>query len=291
MVMGKISNALDFILLNIGFSELNADWNWRDIYSPFARIYYVKEGEAKTRINNEVYHLRPKHLYLTPPFTLHDDECDNCFSLFYIHFFENVFDKESIFEKYDFPVEISASPLDLLLIENLLEINPDRHLQSIDPEQYDNPPTFSHYLAANKQIALHTIIETQGILYQLVAKFIKHAVPKSGNKDHRISKCLQFIHENSGKNISISQLADIACLTEDHFIRVFKKEVNTTPLRYINLKKTEKAQLLLLTTDIPIRDIAFELSMDNISYFNRIFKQYTGKTPSAYRNEYIHDVI
>ena len=284
--MEKISSALDFILLNIGFLDLNANWNWRDIYSPFARIYYVKEGEAKTRINDRVYHLKPKRLYLTPPFTLHDDECDSHFSLYYIHFFENVFDKESIFDIYDFPVEISASLLDLLSVERLMEINPGRHLQNIDPKQYDNPPAFSRYLAANKRMPLHTILESQGILYQLMAKFIEHAAFKSESKDHRVSKCLRFIHENTNKDISISQLANIACLTEDHFIRIFKKEVNTTPLKYINLKKTERARLLLLTTDIPIRDIAFELSMDNISYFNRIFKQYTGKTPSAYRNEY-----
>lgn len=59
-----------------------------------------------------------------------------------------------------------------------------------------------------------------------------------------------------------------------------------TPLKYINLKKIEKAQLLLLTTDISIRDIALELAMDNISYFNRMFKLHIGKTPTEYRAEY-----
>jgi AraC-like DNA-binding protein len=41
--------------------------------------------------------------------------------------------------------------------------------------------------------------------------------------------------------------------------------------------------LLLLTTDMPVRDVAFELAIDNVSYFNRIFKQHTGTTPSGYR--------
>lgn len=104
--------------------------------------------------------------------------------------------------------------------------------------------------------------------------------------DERVNKCLQYIHENVDKNITISDLADIACITEDHFIRIFKKEVNCTPIKYINLKKLEKAQLLLLTTDMPIKDIAFELSADNISYFNRSFKNHTGKTPGQYREEF-----
>lgn len=78
-------------------------------------------------------------------------------------------------------------------------------------------------------------------------------------------------------------MANIACISEDHFTRLFKKAMNYTPVRYINLKKIEKAQLLLLTTEMSIRDIAFDLSVDNISYFNRIFKEYTETTPSNYK--------
>jgi YesN/AraC family two-component response regulator len=57
-------------------------------------------------------------------------------------------------------------------------------------------------------------------------------------------------------------------------------------MKYINLKKIEKAQFLLLTTGMSVRDVALELAMDNISYFNKLFKQHTGKTPGAYRSEY-----
>ena len=284
--MYDIGDNLDFILLNIGYSELNANWNWRNVYSPFARIYYVKGGEARTKIGGKLYILKPGHIYLTPPFTLHNDECDGYFSLYYIHFYERAMNKESVFDKYDFPVGIKAESLDLLLTERLLKINPERHLSNIDPELYDNLPNFSQYIADNNKIPLHSIIETQGILYQLIAKFFETAKVKSDNKDSRITSGLKYIHENTDKDISIDQLADIACITKDHFIRIFKKEMKCTPLKYINLKKIEKAQLLLLTTDISIRDIALELAIDNISYFNRMFKQHVGQTPSGYRSEY-----
>lgn len=279
------SDNLNFILLNVGYSEMNANWNWKSVYSPFARIYHVTGGEARTYIGDKVYDLKPGHIYLTPPFTLHDDECDSYFSLYYIHFYEKAINKESIFDKYEFPIGIEASSLDLQLTERLMSINPNRHLSHLDPEKYDNPPTFSQYIADSNKMPLQSIIETQGILYQLISRFFSQAQIKSG-KDIRISKCLQFIHENTDKDISIKQLADLSYITEDHLIRIFKKELNCTPLKYINLKKIEKSQLLLLTTDMTIRNIAFELSIDNISYFNRIFKQHTGKTPGQYREEY-----
>lgn len=84
----NMSDNVTFMLLNVGYAELNADWNWQQIYSPFARIYYVKEGGARTKIGNDTCVLKPHHLYLTPPFSLHDDECDGHFALFNIHFFE-----------------------------------------------------------------------------------------------------------------------------------------------------------------------------------------------------------
>lgn len=278
---------LDLILLNIGYSQLHADWNWQNIYSPFARIYYVTEGMARTKIKDKVYTLEPNHLYLTPPFTLHDDECDNYFSLYYIHFYEKAINKESIFDKYNFPVDLAAIDLDLSLIERLQTINPNRHLTDIDPKHYDNPPTFSQNLANSINTPLHLQIETQGILYQLMSRYLEFRSLKLGNKDSRIDKSLKYIHENINDEISISQLADIACLTEDHFIKLFKKEVSYTPLQYILQKKIEKAQLLLITSNMQIREIAAELSIDNVSYFNRLFKKYTQMTPTEYKMQLI----
>jgi AraC-like DNA-binding protein len=276
----------DFILLNIGYSELNANWNWKNVYSPFARLYYVKAGTARTYIRDKAYLLEPGCLYLTPPFSLHNDECDSYFSLYYIHFYEKSIDKESVFDKYDFPVKIQASLLDLQLIERLHNLNPDRYLVNIDPQSYDNPPTFSRDIAYNSNLPHHILLETQSILSILMARFIEFKVRKTVDKDIRLNKSLQYIHEHINRNISICDLATVSCVSDDHFIRLFKNEMGQTPLKYINSKKIEKAQLLLLTTNSPIRDIALDLSVDNISYFNKLFKQYTGKTPVEYRKEY-----
>ena len=81
-------------------------------------------------------------------------------------------------------------------------------------------------------------------------------------------------------------LADQACITKDHFIRLFKKEVGMTPVQYISQKKIEKAQLLLVTENMSIKEISFLLSYDDHSYFNRLFKKITGTSPQDYRNEY-----
>ncbi len=282
--MHKLINNLNFALLNIGFVELNSNWNWKKIYSPFARIYYVTGGRAKTYIDGKTHILKSGNLYLIPPFTLHDDECDDFFALYYIHFYEKVNNKEPLFDKFDFPVEIGADSLIKLLIERLLDINPHRELRHIDPQIYDNMPTFSRYIARNNILPQHFFLETQSILCLLIARFLAFSQLKDRYKDERISKCMQYIHENIDKDISLDQLANISYVSKDHLTRIFKKETGYTPIKYLNSKKIEKAQLLLLTTNLSVCDIAIKLSIDNIPYFDRLFKQFSGMTPCSYRN-------
>jgi AraC-like DNA-binding protein len=73
-------------------------------------------------------------------------------------------------------------------------------------------------------------------------------------------------------------------LTKDHYIRLFRKQTGFTPNVYITNKKMERAELLLLSTDIPIKQIASDLGYEDLSYFIRLFKKYANTTPLQYRN-------
>lgn len=130
------------------------------------------------------------------------------------------------------------------------------------------------------------MIETQGILSQLISRFLARRTEKLESKDLRINIALQYIHENIHNNIQLDNLSDLLHISNDHFIRIFKSEMKYTPLKYITMKKIEKAQLLLLTTNLSVKNIAYELSYDNISYFTRLFKSYTNKTPVEYRSNF-----
>ncbi|MGD1946437.1 MAG: helix-turn-helix domain-containing protein [Croceivirga sp.] len=55
------------------------------------------------------------------------------------------------------------------------------------------------------------------------------------------------------------------------------------PNRFIQMKRIERAQLLLLTTNDTLEVIAEKVGLNNFSYFSRIFKKITGITPGKYR--------
>ena len=182
-----------------------------------------------------------------------------------------------------FPFEVKMNELDEILIRRLLTINPGRELRRSDPETYDNLPTLIQNIVRNDQLHLCAIVETKGILLQLFSRFLEKATLKQETTDNRIVKVVRYIRENINRNIGINELAELCYLTKDHFIRLFKKEMRCTPLQYINQKKIEKAQLMLIISDKSIKDIAYELSFDNISYFYRLFRRLTGIPPSRYK--------
>jgi AraC-like DNA-binding protein len=270
---------LNLILLNAARKEHRADWNWKGVNSPFARMYMVESGVATVLMPDGRHVIHPGKLYLIPSSVTHGYENDSLFTLYYIH----VYEESSIFDRLSFPFEVDASELDLILVRRLLAINPGRELARSDPDSYDNMPTLIHHLARSGQIAFHSSVETRGILLQLFSRFLDRATVKQHITDRRIDGILRFISENLHRNIPISELAAQSFLSNDHLIRLFKKELHCTPVQYINLKKIERARLQLIIGNRSIKDIAYGLAFDNIAYFYRLFKQFVGLPPSRYR--------
>ena len=274
------------LVLNVGLAVHNADWNWKNVNSPFTRLYYVTEGSAQIELPDGIYTLSPKHMYFIPAFTIHTNICKSNFVHYYLHIYEDHYSDNDWLDHWKFPVEIEATDLDLALFKRLCEINTHMTLQKSDPTTYDNNPTLMQNLIKNRQRAFCDKVESRGIVFQLLSRFFKQGQSKIEMEDNRIAKTVLYIRKHLNEAIELEKLAEISCLSKDHFIRLFKKELGTTPLQYINQKKIEKAQLLLITEELAVKEIAFQLAFDDYSYFNRLFKKTTGVTPQEYRRLY-----
>jgi len=283
IMINNEKNKLDFTLLNIGYAEHQADWNFKDIKSPFARIHYVSEGEAAIIVNDEVIKLRPGHLYLTPAYVHHSYDCSDKLSLYYIHIYENPEIRSSIFDRYTFPKEIKSDQLLETVIQHLYALNPGRELKIYDPKSYDNSIELMKNMALQTASPFARASENQAIIHLLMSRFLSEATNKIPQVEKRLLRVLDYIDENIHHPISIEQLANQIFISKDHLIRLFKKHINTTPVNYINQKKIEKAQLMMLVEEDNIQQLCFRLGFENISYFNRLFKKLTGETPMSYK--------
>lgn len=69
--MASLVDKLHPLVLNIGLAIHNADWNWKNVNSPFTRLYYVTEGTAQVLISGKTQILKANHMYFIPAFTKH----------------------------------------------------------------------------------------------------------------------------------------------------------------------------------------------------------------------------
>ncbi len=285
----KMNNDIDqmhFLVLHIGEAYCLNNWNYKNICSPFTRMYYVTEGHAQIVLPDKTQDLYPDFMYIVPAFTPHSYICREEFRHYYIHIYNE--SGHDILEDWILPTEIKAEKGILSRIKKLHELCPEMELTQTDPKFYDNNSTLNKNILKNKQRELYARVESRGIIYQLLAQFLHLAQPKQYVRDERITKTLEYIRMNLNSHPDLDALAAVSCLSKDHLIRLFKKEINMTPLAYINKKRIENAQLKLVTETTPIKEIAYQLGFEDQTYFNRMFKKMTGLTPMNYRKSF-HD--
>lgn len=98
-----------------------------------------------------------------------------------------------------------------------------------------------------------------------------------------LQRALVFIYRNFSTDIRLSDVADLAGMSESAFSRFFKKNTGNTFTDHVNKLRIWQACKLLAESDMPITDICFEVGYLNISNFNRTFLRQHRMTPSAYR--------
>jgi len=283
MNVSGISFDLKVKLLNAAKSELDIRWNYYDLTSPFSRIYLITGGEGYIYPNNQKIKLEPGFLYLIPAYIPCSYSCPDSLIQYYLHFTAELADELNIFDIYPFHFKAIATEKEVQAFDRLLEINPETGLRVVDPAVYQ-AKSWLNKTDENPSVAL--LIETKGIILQLLSRFLqadKPANTQTINSSSRFKDILLFIRNNIDKNISINELSALTQMSNDHFTRSFKKEIGTTPLEYINQKRIEKAQLLLVVTSLSVNEIHLKTGFNSASYFCRIFKTITGQAPLDYR--------
>lgn len=288
--MIQVLQSLRLTLLNVGYAKLNTSWNFENVISPFTRMYYITKGSAKVYHNNQIFTLKPGYMYLIPSYCYAKFSCDNYHEQFYISFLEEVNNGISIYGLKNFNYEIEADKNDKKYFELLLALNSNREIMNSDPKTYDNKPTLQDFIKQNEVLSTKDFLETQGLLTVLFSKFITsyNVQNKIQVANYGMQNILNYINNNLQLPITVVELAEICNYSPDHFSKLFKQVYKSNPNKFIQEKRIERSQLLLLTTNDSLNEIAEKVGLNNISYFSRLFKKHTGKTPAFFRKEQVN---
>ncbi len=110
-------------------------------------------------------------------------------------------------------------------------------------------------------------------------------IETSMQDNNRINIIFNFVQKEFTRAITITEIANLVSMSIPGFCRYFKKVTNKTFVEFLNEYRLVHATKLLHEQQISITDVCFESGFSNFSHFNKLFKKFTGKTPSAYRKE------
>ena len=117
--------------------------------------------------------------------------------------------------------------------------------------------------------------------YELLAsaQFEKYS---TGYSDNRINKILTYINYNYTEKINIANIANLSGMNVTALCRFFKSKTGKTIVQHINELRIGYACKLMTEKRLQIAQIANESGFNNISNFNKTFKQFTSKTPTEF---------
>ena len=104
-----------------------------------------------------------------------------------------------------------------------------------------------------------------------------------GLPPRRLQRVFSHIRENIGQELSVTELAQVAGMSQYYFSKLFKMSTGTTPHQYVMRQRVERAQEHLRETRIGLADIAMKVGFETQSHFTSVFRRLAGITPKHYR--------
>ena len=182
--------------------------------------------------------------------------------------------------------EAQASPL-LRVLPPLLHI---RAKQGQRPEWLGSMTRFLDGELSDRQPGTETVITrlSEILFVKAIRAYVAELPEEEGGwlhalSDPEIGAALALIHAQPQQPWRVETLAATVAMSRSAFAARFAALTGDTPLRYVTRWRIHRAARLLRTCDWNVAQIALEAGYQSEAAFSRVFKQWTGESPAAYR--------
>lgn len=129
----------------------------------------------------------------------------------------------------------------------------------------------------------HTVAQYKEFLRRFLTWSADAIRKKKAETDVTTKFVMEYVEANYGEDLSLDMLAGKLGITGPYLSTYFKEKTGTNFSDYINTVRMNKAIEMLRDTDLKIQEIASLVGYYTVASFNRVFKKYTGVTPSEFR--------
>lgn len=247
-------------------------------YHPEIEITYVVKGEGLAFIGNKIVEFKAGQAFLIGPYLPHNfvasDEEEmimdrECWGLQFTQEWLNSF-KESaalgpLFKAMSFGV-------------NLGQLTPEEHedfANIVGTNSLKSIGSFFNLMASIAERKEFKTISTTSAYSNVMSQ-------KISKRMERVSK---YIQDNYQRAITLSEISDVASMTEQSFSRWFRQTSGLTFIDYLMQLRTTVASHLLINTNKPMSEVAEESGFNSSSSFNRSFLKVKGCSPREFRKQ------
>ena len=104
--------------------------------------------------------------------------------------------------------------------------------------------------------------------------------------DKRVEKIIQMMREDVRGELSLGEFAQSVNLSVWRLCHIFKSDVGMPPIRYLRQLRMERAKDLLESSFLSVKEIAYQVGLNDESHFVRDFKATYGFSPALYRSQF-----
>lgn len=135
-------------------------------------------------------------------------------------------------------------------------------------------------------IAMSRIAELLFYFKKILAKYddrLQPAVKPDSYKHIKVSEVSEYLSAHYDTAGSLEAVAEHFFMNKSYLSRIYKELTGLTVTEYLNIRRIQKAQQLLISTSLNVTKIAEAVGYDSITYFERVFKKYSEVSPLKYR--------
>lgn len=107
--------------------------------------------------------------------------------------------------------------------------------------------------------------------------------------DKRVEKIIEMMRDDVRGELSLAEFAQSVNLSIWRLCHIFKSDVGMPPIKYLRLLRMERAKGLLESSFLSVKEIAFQVGLNDESHFVRDFKSTYGYSPAIYRSRFKHN--
>ncbi len=239
-------------------------------------IIRVLEGTLKINLNNTEILITNEDIVFVNSEIIHGADPQDCV-------YECiVFDPESVILHSSEGKSLASGLVNhtLFLFHRIRSANEE--LYSIANKLFDsfNESSFSRLSVISNIYALFSVIDREKL-------FTDNSSYSEFLRDKNIIKlkrAIEYMRKNYSSRLTLEEMSEAVGVSPKYFCVIFKSMTGMTAFEYLNTYRIEKASKLLVSTDTPITDIAYNCGFNDLSYFIKTFKKCKGITPKHFRN-------